>query len=69
MSKVIRGGPSISFTKEQLRFLEKEFPRCIHQPGTSLDRIMFYNGIQSVVQRVRENTSGITHLEVLNETP
>lgn len=69
MTRAINGRVPISFTKEQLRFLEREFPRLIHQPGTGLDRIMFYNGAQSVLQRVRENTAGINYAEVHNETP
>lgn len=58
--------PEVSFTRAQLLYLEQRFPRGIHYPGTDIDRIMFDNGIQEVLKVIRESTSGLTHLEVIN---
>lgn len=66
MSKTRRRVPEVSFSRTQLAYLEKRFPRLIHRPGTPLDRIMFDNGIQEVIQDVRENTSGISYGEILD---
>jgi len=64
MKKPVNRVNEVSFTRAQLQWLEKRFPRKIHYPGTDLDAIMFDNGAQDVLQAIRENTAGLTYGEV-----
>lgn len=54
----MRNNQPVTFTQQQLRYIESLFPTIVFGPQSTHQVMMHYNGQQSVVEAIRKVTRG-----------